>query len=226
MKHTILIVEDDQHINEIITDYLTANNYITYRAYNGIDALSLFEQHTIDLVILDIMLPSLDGWTVCRRIRKQSKETLILMLSARSDEDDQLMGFELGADDYVTKPFSPKVLMAKVTSLLARSRIEPSVISTHSKGLLTINKEEHTVMVAHQSVTLTAKEFDLLLLLFENERKVYKRDVLINALWDYDYIGDGRVVDTNIKTLRRKLGAAANYIHTVIGVGYKFEVTL
>jgi len=227
MKKSILIVEDDKNMNEIICDYLDTSGFITYQAYDGIEALSLFSKHTIDLVILDIMMPHLDGWSVCRRLRQKS-DVLIVMLSARSDEDDKLMGFDIGADEYVTKPFSPKVLAARITAMLSRQSAATTQGSTQfniiKKGICSIDIDRHQVLVNNELVPLTSKEFDLLVLLAENEQKVYRREAIINALWGYDYIGDGRVVDTNIKTLRKKLGDGAIYIQTVIGVGYKFEV--
>ncbi|WP_128894822.1 response regulator transcription factor [Longirhabdus pacifica] len=223
---TILVVEDDKRVNEIICDYLELNHFQVIPAYDGAQALSQFENHHIDVVILDIMMPNVDGWSVCRRIRMNSN-VLIIMLSARSEEDDKLMGFDLGADEYVTKPFSPKVLVARVKALLKRCDIQPSspAPSILKKNEVEINKESYMVKVFGEKVNLTAKEYELLLKLVENEGVVFKRDTLIHELWGYDYIGDGRVIDTNIKTLRKKLGSCARYIQTYIGVGYKFEVT-
>lgn len=225
MKQSILIVEDDERMNEIINDYFIKDGYTTYQAYDGIEAMKIFDKSDIDLVILDIMIPGIDGWSVCRRIRKQSN-TLIIILSARSDEDDKLMGFELGADEYVTKPFSPKVLVARVEALIKRSSILSIDTRLQNIGLIQINRETRELIVASDIITLTAKEFDLLVLFIDHEKKVFSRDTIIDQLWGYDYVGDGRVVDTNIKTLRKKLKSASKYIHTIIGIGYKFEVTL
>lgn len=222
----ILVAEDDKRINEIICDYLEMEGYAYHKAYDGMAALELFEREPFDLVILDIMMPNLDGWTVCRRLRKKS-DVLIVILSARSDEEDKLMGFELGADEYVDKPFSPKVLMARIRALLARAEANqvqlPKADFIIERGKLCINKEEYSVKVEDQEVTLTAKEFNILVLLCENENKVFTREMILEKVWGYDYFGDGRVIDTNIKTLRKKLLVAAKYILTVVGVGYKFQ---
>lgn len=218
----ILVVEDDKRMNKIICDYLRSHQFTPYSAYDGVSAINIFEAEDIDLVLLDIMIPKLDGFSVCQRLRRKSN-VLIVIISARSEEEDKLLGFEYGADEYVTKPFSPKVLVARVKALLRRV-YEKSLGQEIKKGVLTINKEALSVMVEEDTISLTAKEFDLLIKLVESERRVFSRDVLINELWDYNYFGDGRIVDTNIKMLRKKLGKAATYIHTVVGKGYKFEV--
>lgn len=223
MGLNVLVVEDDKKMNEILVDYLEEDGYQVFSARDGVEALTLFEKEKIQLVILDIMIPKLDGWTVCRRIRQKS-DVLIIILSARGDEDDKLLGYELGADEYVTKPFSPKVLLAGMNALLKRSRTDniPKSIIHHKE--ITINKEAYSASLSGEELPLTIKEYELLLKLAENPNKVFRREMLINSIWGYDYFGDGRVVDTNIKTLRRKLGICSNYIQTVIGVGYKFEV--
>ncbi len=224
MNFNVLIVEDDKKMNEILADYLETDGYQVYSAADGIEALTLFEHETIQLVILDIMIPKLDGWSVCRRIRSKS-DVLIIILSARSEEEDKLLGYELGADEYITKPFSPKVLLAAMSALLKRSMpntAAPDTIIRHKE--IAINKEAYSVTLSGKELLLTVKEYELLLKLMETPGKVYRRDALINVIWGYDYFGDGRVVDTNIKTLRRKLGDCSRYIQTVIGVGYKFEV--
>lgn len=220
--YTILIVEDDQRMNEIIFDYLDNEQFKVYQAYDGEEAMDLFEEHAIDLVVLDIMLPKLDGWSVCRRIRKKS-DALIVILSARSDEDDKLLGFELGADEYVTKPFSPKVLVARLTALLQRHH-QKNFAEQEINGILSIDEACFLVKVNDQEITLTHKEFEVLLKLSSHAGKVFSRESLIKSIWGYDYYGDTRIVDTNIKTLRKKLGEASRYIHTIINVGYKFEV--
>jgi len=226
----ILVVEDDRRMNEIICDYLEMEGYQVYSAFDGFETLEVFEQNAIDLIILDIMMPHLDGWSVCRRIRKKSN-VLIIILSARSEEDDKLMGFEFGADEYVTKPFSPKVLVARVNALLNRFNVDLSQKNQEQlskqliiKGDIVINKASYVVTISDQPINLTMKEFEMLCILAENEGKVYTRELLIEKIWGYEYFGDGRVIDTNIKTLRKKLGIFSNYIVTVIGVGYKFEV--
>lgn len=224
MNKNILIIEDDKRINEIIFDYFDTEGYTVHSAYDGQQGMELFEANSIDLVILDIMMPKLDGWSVCRRIRKDS-DTLIVILSARSDEDDKLMGFELGADEYVTKPFSPKVLVARVNAIFKRiaSSSHNNIIQ---KNQITIDSDSYKVTVNQEEINLTTKEFELLLKLTTNESKVFSRDALINSIWGYDYFGDGRIIDTNIKTLRKKISPYAHYIQTVINVGYKFEVKL
>lgn len=219
----ILVVEDDKRMNKIICDYLKNSRYTVFPAFDGESAIDIFQREEIQLVLLDIMIPRLDGFSVCRRLREKS-EVLIIILSARSEETDKLMGFELGADEYVTKPFSPKVLVARVKALLNRSfkQDEHSMIR---KGILTIDTECLNVKVGDDAVKLTAREYDLLVKLAENEGRVFTRDMLINDIWEYDYFGDGRIVDTNIKMLRKKLGQASTYIQTVVGKGYKLEVT-
>lgn len=219
----ILVIEDDKRTNEIICDYLETDNYNVFMAYDGLEALELFEKEDINLVILDIMMPKIDGFSVCRKIRQKS-DVLIIILSARVDEDDKLMGFEFGADEYVTKPFSPKVLVARVNALLKRNI---KTVQTHDYiviGDLCIDKSGYRVTIKEKEIHMTIKEFSLLQKLIDNKGTVLTRDRLIKDIWGYDYFGDGRIVDTNIKTLRKKLGKYAKYIYTVIGVGYKFEV--
>lgn len=228
MNNTILVVEDDIRMNEIICDYFEMEGYNVLKAYDGVEALNIVSNHEIDLIILDIMMPKLDGWSVCRRVRKND-DTLIVILSARSDEDDKLMGFEFGADEYVTKPFSPKVLVARVGALLKRFQQTADITSVERqqeivKGSIHINKSSYRVIANDEELALTAKEFEILVTLMENEGKVFTREMLIQQIWGYEYFGDGRVVDTNIKTLRKKLKEQASYLATVIGVGYKFEV--
>lgn len=222
MKKNILIVEDDRRIHEIISDYFDAEGYQVYSAYDGQEGMTLFKEQSIDLVVLDIMMPKLDGWSVCRRIRKES-DALIVILSARSDEDDKLMGYELGADEYVTKPFSPKVLVARVNAIFKRSK-KNNDLNTIKKSGISVETDSYKVLVDEKEINLTSKEFDLLLKLVQNEGKVLSRDFLISSIWGYDYFGDGRIIDTNIKTLRKKIHPYANYIKTVINVGYRFEV--
>lgn len=219
----VLVVEDDRKMSEIITDYLETDGYEVLAARDGAEALALFDHENIQLVLLDLMLPGLDGWTVCRRIRERSN-VLIIIISARSEEDDKLLGYELGADEYITKPFSPKVLLAGMKALLKRNSMEHIPEGIIRRREITINKEAYSVTLSGMELQLTAKEYELLLLLAENPGKAFRREILINTIWGYDYYGDGRVVDTNIKTLRKKLGSCSRYIHTVIGVGYKFEV--
>ncbi|MDO3412243.1 response regulator transcription factor [Saccharibacillus sp. CPCC 101409] len=224
MKRTILLVEDDVLMREFMTDYFKKDSWNVLEAGDGREALELFELHEIDLIVLDIMMPEIDGWSVCRRVRKKSGVPIII-ITARADDDDQIMGFELGADEYVTKPFSPKVLVARAAALLKRAEgtlgREEDVLSY---GGITINKRAYTVEVDGESVGLSPKEYDLLLLLTRHTGAVLERDEILNAVWGIDYFGDPRAVDTHIKKLRAKLGGEGRHIRTVIGTGYKFEV--
>ncbi len=223
MSYRVLVVEDDKKMSEILVDYLETEGYQAYCASDGVEALALFDREEIQLVLLDIMIPKLDGWSVCRRIRQKSN-VLIIIISARSEEEDKLLGYELGADEYITKPFSPKVLLAAIAALLKRSlAVSPPPDTLIRQKELSIDKEAYTAMISGQKLPLTVKEYELLLKFMENPGKVFRREVLITSIWGYDYFGDGRVVDTNIKTLRKKLGQYSHYVQTVIGVGYKFE---
>ncbi|CAM4244578.1 PhoB family transcriptional regulator [Bacillus manliponensis] len=224
MNKTVLLVEDEQRLREIVSNYFRNEGFEVVEAEDGKQALQLFAEHTIDLIILDIMLPEIDGWSVCRRIRKESAVPII-MLTARSDEDDTLLGFELGADEYVTKPFSPKVLVARAKTLLKRAEgvVGQAEENTLSIAGIDVNRLSRTVMVDGEEIVLTHKEFELLLYLMENRGIVLSRQHLLDQLWGYDYFGDDRTVDTHIKKLRNKLGEKAKHIGTVIRVGYKFE---
>lgn len=223
MSGRILVAEDDARMREILEDYFSDAGYAVLTACDGAEALRVFEREPVDVVLLDVMMPQLDGWSVCRRIRQRS-DVLIVMLSARSEEDDRLMGFELGADEYVTKPFSPKVLVAGVTALLKRSGGRVMRDELLRAGDIALDRQRYRVTVGAEAVSLTTRELELLALLMQHPGRVFRRDDLILSLWGYDYCGDGRVVDTNIKTLRRKLGASGRHIQTVIGIGYRFEV--
>lgn len=222
---TILLVEDEQKLREIIKDYFEEEKFNVIEAEDGFQAIQIFNKTDVDLVILDIMMPKLDGWSVCKRIRNKS-DVLIIMLTARDDEEDKLLGFELGADEYVTKPFSPKVLVARAKKLINRFEKTNNVTNVEiiKKNEITIDKNAYSVKVEDREIRLAQKEYELLLLLVENEGKVFSRDSILDSLWNYEYYGDGRVVDTYIKNIRKKLGNYSNYISTVIGVGYKFEV--
>ncbi|EJQ46360.1 hypothetical protein IEE_01859 [Bacillus cereus BAG5X1-1] len=224
MNKTVLLVEDERRLREIVSDYFRNEGFEVIEAEDGKKALELFAEHTIDLIMLDIMLPEIDGWSVCRRIRKESAVPII-MLTARSDEDDTLLGFELGADEYVTKPFSPKVLVARAKTLLKRAdgAIGVSEENTMSLAGIEVNRLSRTVLVDGEEIILTHKEFELLVYLMENRGIVLSRQHLLDQLWGYDYYGDDRTVDTHIKKLRNKLGDKAKHIGTVIRVGYKFE---
>ncbi|HDX9590984.1 DNA-binding response regulator [Bacillus pseudomycoides] len=224
MNKTVLLVEDERRLREIVSDYFRNEGFEVIEAEDGKQALELFAEHTVDLIILDIMLPEIDGWSVCRRVRKESAVPII-MLTARSDEDDTLLGFELGADEYVTKPFSPKILVARAKTLLKRAdgavgQAEENMLSLAG---IDVNRLSRTVTVDGEEIILTHKEFELLVYLMENKGIVLSRQHLLDQLWGYDYFGDDRTVDTHIKKLRNKLGDKATHISTVIRVGYKFE---
>ena len=223
MDRTILIVEDEYRMRHLISDYFKKEGFNIVEAENGIDALEKFKDK-IDLVILDIMMPLLDGWSVCQTIRNTSNVPIII-LTAKSEEDDKLMGYELGADDYVTKPFSPKVLVAKVKALLKRAE----GISGKSNGLidingLIINEMAHEVMVNGEYINLSPKEFDLLLFLVRNRGAALSRDQILDNIWGYGYEGDLRTVDTHIKRIREKLKEKGDIITTIRGSGYKLEI--
>lgn len=219
----VLVVEDDRKMIEILVDYLETDGYQVLTARDGLEAMALFDREDVQLVLLDLMIPGLDGWSVCRKIREKSS-VLIFIISARSEEDDKLLGYELGADEYITKPFSPKVLLAGMKALLKRTSADHVPEGIIRRREITINKEAYSVTLSGMELPLTAKEYELLLILAENPGRAFRREILINTIWGYDYYGDGRVVDTNIKTLRKKLGSCSRYIQTIIGVGYKFEV--
>ncbi|WP_029192625.1 response regulator transcription factor [Paenibacillus harenae] len=224
MKRRILLVEDDMLMREFITDYFKKEQWEVVEAENGRLALELFEQITVDLIVLDIMMPEMDGWSVCRRIREKS-DVPIIMITARAEDDDHMMGFELGADEYVTKPLSPRVLVARATALMKRK--EGTVGRDDGLiryGELVVNRKNHTVSAAGSAINLSPKEYELLLLLMKHYGKVLPRDYILDAVWGYDYVGDLRTVDTHIKKLRAKLGDEGRYIGTVIRSGYKFEM--
>ena len=222
----ILIVDDDKNICKIIRDYLEFEDFNVSVAYDGEEALTKIKQEDFDLIILDIMLPEVDGLEVCQELRPQNN-TPILMLSAKNKEIDRITGLELGADDYVTKPFSPKEIAARVKAILRRTKQDKEVEEKDVIKFpeLMINKNYRTVKVSDKEVKLTPKEFDLLCALASAPRQVFAREDLLKKVWGYDYFGDIRTVDTHIKSLRKKLsGKVKDYIKTVWGVGYKFEV--
>lgn len=224
MSETILIVEDEERMNSLLYAYFKKENYTVLSAENGIEALELFKSTTIDLIILDIMMPLMDGWTVCREVRKNSNVPIVI-LTAKSEEEDKLLGYELGADDYITKPFSPKVLVAKSKALLKRTSQSSGNISdcTNYDGL-TINEVSHEVNLDGKEIYLSPTEFDLLVYFSKNKGIALSRDTILDAVWGADYYGDLRTVDTHIKRLREKLQDRAYLISTIRGSGYKFEV--
>lgn len=223
MKRSVLIVEDEDLMREVLRDYFCDADYEVSEARDGLKAIELVEEYDYDIILLDIMLPELDGFSVCRRIRK-TKDTPIIIITARSDEDDKLIGYELGADDYITKPFSPKVLIAKANALIKRTRgnIRGGENEIGAAGIV-INQDSHTVSIDNDYIDLTPKEYELLMYLMINKGKVLSRDTLLSKVWGYDYFGDLRTVDTHIKKLRSKLGEKAGHIKTLIKAGYKFE---
>jgi DNA-binding response OmpR family regulator len=222
MSKTILIVEDEPILREIVKDYLLEDGYEVLEADDGKQALALFQEHEVDLIILDIMLPELDGWAVCRRIRKSS-DVPIIMLTARSDEDDTLLGFELGADDYVTKPYSPPILLARAKRLLESRRVGAQESDTLSGGGITIHLPSRTVTLDGTNCSLTHTEFEILACLMKNKGMIITREQLITKVWGYDFVGDDRTVNSHIRNLRSKLGEHARCIVTVVRSGYKFE---
>ncbi|MBM7557328.1 response regulator transcription factor [Halanaerobacter jeridensis] len=223
----VLIIDDDQNICKILKEYLVYEDFDVVTANSGQDGLKKIESEVPDLIILDIMLPEMDGWEICQELRPEN-DIPIIMLSAKTKDTDKIMGLELGADDYVTKPFSPKEVVSRVKAVLRRSSSEEKE-SSEQKILsfpeLEISKSYRSVEVKGEEISLTPKEFDLLLTLASSPRQVFSREKLLNKVWGYDYYGDDRTVDTHIKSLRQKLGdPVRNYIETVWGVGYKFEV--
>lgn len=222
MKKTILIVEDEFRIRFLLRDYFLKEGFTIYEAENGEEALNIFKEKKIDLIILDIMMPVMDGLTLLDKIREVSTLPVIL-LTAKDQEEDKLQGYDVGADDYVTKPFSPKVLVAKVKALLKRTREDVDSSSQDYNGL-SINKLSREVKINDIPLSLSPKEYELLVYLADNESIALSRDHILDHVWGIDYYGDIRTVDTNVKRLREKLGEKAGYIVTVRGSGYKFEV--
>ena len=226
MNSKILIVDDEKNIAELIRLYLEKEGYKTVCAYDGNEAMSLFNQHNPSLVILDIMLPGTDGWQVCKEIRKSSAVPII-MLTAKSDTIDKVLGLELGADDYITKPFEAKELLARVKAVLRRSEIQDSAPKKEvSYENLSINIENYELRISGQQVEAPPKEIELLYFLASNPNRVYTREQLLEEVWGFDYFGDSRTVDVHIKRLREKLeGVESGWqLKTVWGVGYKFEI--
>ena len=219
----IMVVDDESRMRKLVKDFLVKKNFEVIEAENGADAIDLFfTQKDISLIILDIMMPKMDGWEVCREIRAYSKVPII-MLTARSDEQDELLGFELGVDEYISKPFSPKILVARVEAILRRTNaISPDELL--KAGGIEIDKAAHQVTVDGNYVELSFKEFELLTYFMENQGLALSREKILNSVWNYDYFGDARTIDTHVKKLRNKLGKKGNYIRTIWGMGYKFEV--
>jgi two-component system response regulator ResD len=224
MNETILIVDDEERIRNLLAIYLRKEQYNILQAENGYEAISIFNKNMVDLIILDVMMPIMDGWDVCKEIRKTSNIPII-MLTAKSQEDDELLGFELGTDHYITKPFVPKILVAKVKAIIRRtSSTELSLNNKNSFDGLIVDNLSHTVTVDNIEINLSPKEFELLNYFILNKRIVLSREKILDALWGIDYFGDLRTVDTVIKRLREKLGDKSYLIATIRGTGYKFEV--
>lgn len=222
---TIMIVEDEDRLREILRDYFEEEGFDVVEAANGREAIDKFEKHKIDLMLLDIMMPEIDGMTVCKRIRRNS-DVPIIIITAKSEDEDKILGFELGADEYVTKPFSPKVLVARTKALLKRmnqtNAKEENIMVT---GVITVNRLSYEVKIADSEVpNLSPKEYELLIYLMTHRNKVLSREAILSAVWGSDYYGDLRTIDTHIKKLRVKLGKGAKYIKTIIRAGYMFEV--
>ena len=224
MNKTILIIEDEIRIRFLLKDYLLSEGFSVIEAYDGEEGLMAFKNNNVDLILLDIMMPKIDGLTVLENIRTVS-DIPIILLTAKSQEEDKLYGYDIGADDYITKPFSPKILVAKVKALLKRTAdLNEDQYSTKNYNGLTINKLAHEIKVDNVQLSLSPKEYELLVYLSDNIGIALTRDTILDNVWGIDYYGDLRTVDTNIKRLREKLGEKANYIVTVRGSGYKFDV--
>lgn len=222
-KLKILVVDDESRMRKLVSDFLTRSNYEVLEAGNGEQALDIFyKEKDLALMILDVMMPGVDGWQVCREVRTSSKVPII-MLTARSDEQDELQGFELGVDEYISKPFSPKILVARVEAILRRSgqRDKEEVILC---GGIELDKGAHRVCIDGAEVELSYKEFELLTYFIENKGLALSREKILNHVWNYDYFGDARTIDTHVKKLRNKLGEKGEMIKTVWGIGYKLSV--
>lgn len=217
----ILIVDDEVRMRRVIADYLHIKGYETVEAADGVEALEMFSLAPPDLVLLDVMMPRMDGWEVCRRIRAQS-QVPVIMLTARGQEEDELQGFSLGADEYIAKPFSLKILYARIEAVFRRGNESPAAGVKESGGL-TVDLAGREVRVNGAPVELTYTEFELLTYLMNNTGVALSRDKILDSVWRYDYYGDARTVDTHIKKLRSKLGASGDCIKTIRGIGYKFE---
>ncbi|HBY71011.1 MAG TPA: DNA-binding response regulator [Lachnospiraceae bacterium] len=221
-KLKILVVDDESRMRKLVKDFLVRKNYEVIEAENGEQAIDIFfSKKDIALIILDVMMPKMDGWQVCREIR-QFSEVPIIMLTAKGSENDELMGFDLGVDEYVSKPFSPKILVARVEAVLRRTTSsEGEVINV---GGIELDKTAHQVKIDGTVVDLSFKEFELLTYFVTNQGVALSREKILNNVWNYDYFGDARTIDTHVKKLRSKMGAKGNYIKTIWGLGYKFEV--
>lgn len=220
---TVLIVDDESRMRKLIKDFLMQKNYKILEAGDGEEALRIFQENEekISVILLDVMMPKLDGWSVLRQIRQTSKVPII-MLTARGEEQDELFGFELDVDEYISKPFSPKILVARVEALLKRTRAEEN--GTKDYGGIIIDSKGRTVTVDGKQIEMSLREYELLKYLVDNKGIALSRDKILNNVWNYDYYGDSRTIDSHIKKIRHKLGKKGKYIQTIRGIGYKFEV--
>ena len=222
-KLKVLVVDDESRMRKLVRDFLVRKDFDVFEAGDGSEALDIFyEEKNIALIILDVMMPKMDGWEVCREIRRQS-QVPIIMLTARSDERDELLGFELGVDEYISKPFSPKILVARVEAILRRTNAITAE-DILKAGAVEINKAAHQVTIDGKEIELSFKEFELLTYFVENQGIALPREKILNSVWNYDYYGDARTIDTHVKKLRSKMGDYGEYIKTIWGLGYKFEV--
>ncbi len=220
---TVMIVDDESRMRKLIKDFLIKEDYKVIEASNGEEALEIFDlkKEKIDLILLDVMMPKLDGWSVLRQIR-QCSQVPVIMLTARGEEQDELFGFDLGVDEYISKPFSPKILVARVHALLKRTR--EKVNNKVDYGGIVIDNDGRTVSIDGKKVEMSLREYELLKYLVENESIALSREKILNNVWNYDYYGDSRTIDSHIKKIRHKLGKKGKYIETIRGIGYKFEI--
>ena len=221
---TILVVDDEIRMRKLIRDFLTKNDYNILEAEDGEKALNIYKENKnkIALILLDVMMPKLDGWSVLRQIRQSDEMLPIVMLTARAEEQDELFGFELGATEYISKPFSPKILVARVEAILKRTKaVKNDEISIDG---IVMNNDARTVSVDGKNIEMSFREYELLKYLMENENIALSRDKILNTVWNYDYYGDSRTIDSHIKKIRHKLGKKGKHIQTIRGIGYKFEV--
>ena len=224
MEESILVVDDEARMRKLIKDFLTNKGYHILEAEDGEKALEIYQENKskIMLILLDVMMPKLDGWSVLRQIRQENKELPIIMLTARGEEQDELFGFELGVDEYISKPFSPKILVARIEAILKRINGDKEKVRDYD-GIV-INDQGRTVTVDGKPVDLSLREYELLKYLLDNEKIALSRDKILNNVWNYDYYGDSRTIDSHIKKIRHKLGKKGKYIETIRGVGYNFEI--
>lgn len=223
-KLKILVVDDESRMRKLVRDFLVRQDFDVIEAGDGEEALDLFyKDKLIALIILDVMMPKMNGWEVCREVRETSKVPII-MLTAKSEESDELMGFDLGVDEYIAKPFSPKILVARVEAILRRTNKLGDASEVKKAGAIVLDKTAHEVKLDGKTIDLSFKEFELLDYFLDNQGIALSRERILNSVWNYDYFGDARTIDTHVKKLRSKLGEHGDYIKTVWGMGYKFEV--